>query len=783
VIGPGAVLLLVAAALQQPVVSASVDRTDVMVGDIVTLTIRVEAEGAAPVRITNPTLRGLEVRGSRDVTRVALEDGVARRTVVREIRLAAVTPGTASIGPTRVERDGAVAETVTITVTVGNPGAAASVPMSPRLQAVLDTLRPPVAGEGVMVEVVPIPGRVMLGDQLDLITLAWFPREVRTQLRTPPTLAPPDVQGVWSYQQTTAAGVVASRRVGGRWFDLYVSHQVVFPLSTGAVAVGRATVSYVQPLSYSFLSRELQHEVQSESVFVQVLPQPTAGRPTSFSGAAGADLTVALTASDALLPAGGAATVSVDVAGVGNVALWPEPDVSWPAGLRVYPAGVTIESDLADGRIAGTKRFTYLVIADSAGAHLVPGVSYPFFDTGRQRYAAASAPGLRLIAPPGTVGAPTRPLPAPPQPRPPPTLVERIEGLAPWIWGGVLALPPLILLAVAVGRRIRWRRPRVQHRAVERESRALAELDRELREALTRRIGTGAHEEGASLTSALRAAGVEASLAQHVARVRERLHHAVFGPPASGDADELAAEVHEILRALAGESPGAERRELVPTALLLVLLCGAGTATAQAPRPEDLYAAQAFRAAADSFQARVTREPRVAMYWYDLGASFYRLGEDGRARVAWIRAARLAPRDPNVRQALALLPADPLSAEIVPTPPWRPAEAWVVGGVLWLIGWGLIAFRRIRRVGMAVLALALAAGVAGWRLERRYRAPAAIVLQDDVPLRAAPYGSADAGRHLSAGDAVRVRRRRGSFLLVDRGGTDGWVLVGEVARL
>jgi hypothetical protein len=776
-------LALLATGPQQPAVSASVDRTTATVGDVITLTIRVESEGTVPVRIAEPAVRGLEIRGSRDVTRVSLEGGIARRTVVREVRLAATVPGVASIGPVRVERGDLVAETVTITVHVTGAagGISPGATVSPGLQAILDTLQPPVAGEDVMVEVLPVPAAVMLGEQLDLITLAWFPREIRTQLRTPPTLAPPDVQGVWAYHQSTTAGVVASRRVGTRWFDLYVSHQVVFPLATGTIAVGRATVSYVQPLSYSFLSRELQHEIQSESVLVAVAPQPAAGRPTSFSGAAGGDLAVTLASSHTTLPPGGAATVDVTVTGAGNVALWPEPDVAWPPGLRVYPAGVTIEGDVTEGRITGTKRFSYLVIADSAGAHLVPGLSYPFFDTDRRSYEVASTAGLRLVAPPGTVAAPTRPLPVPPLPRGAPTVADRATALARWVWLAVLALPPILVLGVGLGRRARrWWPARP---VPDRETHALEALERELREALERRVGPGANAEGRLLIAALRAAGVDLPVAQHVARVRERLRHAVFGPSGGPDPDELAAEVHEVLRALAGEAPGAERRDLVRVALVLALGVTAGDALAQAPRPEDLYAARAFRAAADSFAARVAREPAVATYWYNLGAAFYRLGEDGRAKAAWIRAARLAPRDDAVRRALLLLPGDPVGTAIVPVARWRPGEALLACALLWSLGWVLVAVRRSRPVGIGFLVAAVAVGGAGWRLAQRYREPAAIVLRDEVPLRSAPYGSAAALRWLAAGDAVRIRRQVGAFLLVDRAGGAGWVQVGEVARL
>jgi len=776
------VLLLLAAAAQNPTITATVDRTTVMVGEIVTLTIRVDVAGSAPVRILDPALSGLDVRGSREVSRVALEGGVTRRAITRELRLAAVRDGRATIGPVRIERDGAVGETGPITITVTAPSAAAVPTLTPRLQRVLDTLHPPLAGEDVMVEVLALPDSVMLGGQLDLVTLAWFPRTVRQQLRTPPTLAPPDVQGVWAYRQSSAAGVVASRRVGGTWYDLYASHQVVFPLATGPVAVGRATVSYVQPLSYSFLSRELQHEVQSESLSIHVAPQPAAGRPTAFSGAAGARLTVDLTASDATLPPGGAATVDVVLAGTGNVALWPEPTLTWPGGLRVYPSGVEIATDLEDGRIAGTKRFRFLVIADSAGAHLVPGVSYPYFDTDAARYEVATAPGLRLLAPAGTVAAPTRPLPAPPRARGAPSLADRVVGTARWIWLLVLTAPPLGAGLIAARHRLRVPRGRARTPR-EREAKALAALDRELRSALTRRLGASGAQEGAPLAAALRAAGVEASLAQHVARVRDRLQQAVFGPPGVADPDELAAEVHEVLRALAGEAPGAERRLVVQATLCVVLSLGAATAGAQGPRPEDLYAAGAFRAAADSFAARAARQPGVPAYWYNLGAAFYRLGEDGRARAAWIRAARLAPRDDGIRRALRLLPGDPAGRELAPVMPFRPAEAALAAAFLWVLGWAAVLARRMRRAGVALLLAAVAAGAAGWQVSAWYRRPTAIVLTDGVPLRAAPYGSAEALRPLDAGDAVRVRAQQGPWLLVARPGAQGWVQAGEVARL
>ena len=773
-------MLAAALVAQEPRVSASVDRHEVLAGELVTLTIRVEAGGGDPVRIADPTLFGLEIRGSRDVTQVRVVDGAPRRVVTRELRLLAVSVGRASIGPVRVTHGVEAAESASIIVTVGTPASPAAAGVAPRVRALLDTLPAPSGGADVVVEVLAIPASLQLGAQLDLVTLAWFPREARLRLSAPPTLDPPSVRGVWAYQQTTTPGIVTSRAAGGRWYDLYASHQVVFPLTPGSVHVGRATIRYIQPVSLSLLSREVQYEVQSESVSVGVREQPAAGRPAAFTGAAGQGLRVTLSATPTTLPPGGAATVRVGITGVGNVALWPEPEIGWPAGLRVYPGDVAVEVEPREGLIGGAKEFTYLVVADSAGTHAVPGVSYPYFDAASSRYQVASTPGLQLVAPLGTVPAAARPAPPPLLSRPAPGVGVRVDRLAEWVWVLIFAMPPLAVLGLLVARRLRAALPGPAVRVTLRGP--LETLDRDLREALTRIVGEAADGDGPPLTAALRAAGLDPTLAAHATRVRERVRHAVFGPKGASDPAELSAEVQEVLRALTGETPGMARRALLPLGVLLVLAAAPAVA-AQAPRPEELYDAGAFRAAADSFAARTLVAPRVPAYWYNLGAAYYRLGDDGRARAAWLRAARLAPRDPAVRRALDRLPSDALSRRLAPVAPVRPGEALLAAAVLWILGWVAVPFRRTRRLGMVIVLSGALVGGYGALVAWRYGQPAAVVLHDEVPMRSAPYGSASSERRLYAGSAVRVLRAEGVWLFVERGDARGWVLPGEVARL
>src|SRR5204862_336355 len=136
------------------------------------------------------------------------------------------------------------------------------------------------------------------------------------------------------------------------------------------------------------------------------------------------------------------------------------------------------------------------------------------------------------------------------------------------------------------------------------------------------------------------------------------------------------------LRVLDGDPARTGRRgrdgRVVAVALLAAAL--ARPAAAQALSAEALYEAGALRAAADSFAARAAAEPRAPAHWYNLGATLYRAGADGKAAAAWAIASRLAPRDEAVRRARELLP-----------PPDAPSEPLLVVGFATPGEWALVA--------------------------------------------------------------------------------------------
>jgi hypothetical protein len=226
-------------------------------------------------------------------------------------------------------------------------------------------------------------------------------------------------------------------------------------------------------------------------------------------------------------------------------------------------------------------------------------------------------------------------------------------------------------------------------------------------------------------------------------------------------------------------------RRRLAASLCLAALLAARPAGAQAPSAEALYEAGALRAASDSFAARAAAQPGVAAHWYNLGATLYRAGADGKANAAWARAARLAPRDPRIRRARELLPApDAASEPLLAAGSATPAE-WAFVAVLgWLGLWAAVVFRRQR--SLLVMLAGLTAGAAGLaaREWQRSRRAVVVVVNPATPVRVAPYGGASAAVTLDAGAALVVERRYGAWLQVRRrDGVHGWVLVAETARL
>jgi hypothetical protein len=786
-VSPGLLLLSVLLQGQRIEASASVDRARLPVGSEMTFTVRVRVHSEEVPRIELPPLKGFTVQGTRDATQVSIGgvDGTTR-AIERSLTLRADRPGVLVIGPVRVSAAGTVATTSPIGIIVDSTSAYPGMTLGPRARNLLARAPSPARGDRVALTMVLSADSVRTGEQLDVILAAWFPRSIRERLRRPPLLTLPTPENVWAYPPASPNGVVLSRQVAGESMDLYAVHQVWFPLTPGHVTIPPAAVEYGLPVNFSFFSTEERYSLTSDSVAVAVLPLPPSGRPAGDQGVVASDLRLDVSVSPTDVRVGEPLEAQATLSGTGNVALWPPPALEWPSGFRAYPQETTVELASTKGLVGGTKMFRYLVVPDSSGSFLQPAVRYPYFDPSANAYRVIEVAPRSLVAAPGAEPRSTRiepPLLAPMGPR----WSERLAGwLTPWGWIAIVILPPVVVSGV---RRRRRSTPGVSPPRI--ELTPLGRLEREFVNLLAAHVPDAATRDARSLGRALRAAGVDRAVADHVARLRDRLRAARYGPRGAGDPLDLAGELQTVMQVL--ESDGRVRRgkpyrATARMGTLLVCLALFGTrAGAQGTSAEALYHAGALGAAADSFAARAARDTLDPAPWYDLGATLYRSGADGKALVAWIRAERLAPRNGTIRRGHELLPApDPTSDALLTVGPASPAEWMLLASVCWIAGWVLIWLRRSRRAALALLVLAIAPLAMGLIERGRRVRPVAVVVMRGTPVRVAPYGQASAPVTLEPGTAVLIvgQFAKGSWLRVRRpDGINGWVQAIQVARL
>jgi hypothetical protein len=759
-----------------PEIRVSVDQDRVAVGEELVYTVRAVSHSSEPMDITITPVNGFEIVSRSERTEVSFSGGPTRTTVL-EMRLRALRPGRWQIGPARAAQGTESAEAAALVVDVDPSPAAVATALNPRLRRLLEKAPPPPRGKAAVALVVSAD-TVNVGEQVDVVTAAWFPRDLRLQLRRPPTLQPPVINGVWSYPQAAPAGIAATRDMAGSAYDLFVAHQVVFPLVPGVIPIPRAMLKYSTPLALQFFSQEERFALTSSPESLVVRPLPSQGRPAAFNGAVGSGLRLARRISPPTARAGEGVAVELSLTGEGNSALWPPPDIGWPRSVRAYSDRVDEQVNPVEGRLGGTKTFRYLVVPDSAGAVTVPGVSYAYYDLAAHGYRTASVGPASLPVAPGEEAATSAALPPPLlQGSSPAWSWKMIHALPQWAWALVLLLPPAaVLLRTPLRRRRRTQEPRVESGGLKAAEETLDAVVRGL-------VPDPDHRSKSGLAAAVRAAGADAETANRLAAVRERLLARRYGPPGLLVEDaSLSREVEELVSRLGGSLRGWTRRG-AGLGLIFVLL--AAGAAAQTPPPERLYEAGALRAAVEGFTRRAEEEPAVAAHWYDLGAAYYRLGAKGRAAAAWTRARRLDPREPTIALALRLTPPpDATSARWLWTSPVTADELLLLGGLLWIGGWiGWSLRPRLRDRLSVLLVLAALSMLAGFALHAWYRQPIAVVL-DQTTLRLSPHGRAPAVGPLEAGGAVRIVRREPGWSLVRAAGSrEGWVASDAIAAV
>lgn len=243
------------------------------------------------------------------------------------------------------------------------------------------------------------PAQPVVGQQV-LYTVYLFTREDIAAIS--PSGVPP-FRGFWVQdipipQQPPMEMVEIDGRRYGR---VPLIQKALFPLRSGHYTVDPATIDLtVERYDRSFffgpaVSRPQTVRLRTEGQTLDVQPLPPA--PPGFAGAVGQ---VALTArlEPRQIRLGEAATLTVELAGHGNLQGLPEPKVETPPGLTVYPPQQEGKEEVAGTLVRGRRSWSYVVVPDRTGRYRIEAPRVTYFDPVARQYRMAAAPDLELNA-------------------------------------------------------------------------------------------------------------------------------------------------------------------------------------------------------------------------------------------------------------------------------------------------------------------------------------------------------------------------------------------------
>ncbi|WP_372636810.1 BatD family protein [Fodinibius sp.] len=272
-------------------------------------------------------------------------------------------------------------------------------------------------------------------------------------------------EGFWKEELNNRERPQANTTVinGVRYRKARLLQFALFPTKSGTlevspykiiVSVRSTSSSRDDPFSSFFggLGRNQQQiELESDPVTLEVQSLPSSEDDAYFGAVGSYNISREISTNEAT--EGESVEITTRISGTGNIPLISKPEYELPEGLEVYEPQETSDLKRSNRRISGTKTFTDVVIARSAGDYAIPEKEVSYFDPDQDAYISQTLPALHFTVQPNPDNIAQQDTPGS-------LPVSPVTGLASWttledtslisywwFWAGLLI--PLCLLALA----------------------------------------------------------------------------------------------------------------------------------------------------------------------------------------------------------------------------------------------------------------------------------------------------------------------------------------------
>ncbi len=388
-----------AAALE---VSLEASRTDVTVGEQFTVAVQVTHGGVG--RLPQPELPPVD--GVRQISSYSSQNfsyvnGQATSSLTLQYVMIADNAGTYVLGPAIAGSGADAVRSGTVTIEVKPAGSATNVPRF----GGSDETASGGAGNDIIV----------LGEVDD--ESPWVNQQItytftflrRVRLGQGPQYTPPSTTGFWTEELDTTEPrevVLDGRR--------YVAERVriaLFPTGPGEHTIGEAQLRAAVPDPrrtrrdpfdifggsdpFGVFGGGREVLLKTDPVKVRVRALPAEGQPEDFGGLVGR-FTLAGTVDRTTVKAGEPITLTLTLAGEGNVKGAPAPDLDELDGFKVYESKADESSRAVGDRIHGRKVWEYVLVPTTGGVTEIPPVRMSVFDPAAGEYRTLATDAIPL---------------------------------------------------------------------------------------------------------------------------------------------------------------------------------------------------------------------------------------------------------------------------------------------------------------------------------------------------------------------------------------------------
>lgn len=281
-------------------------------------------------------------------------------------------------------------------------------------QAQQSSSDPEVSGKDLFLKVVPSKKSVYVGEQV-VLTYKLYTKVPVSSLSVEKM---PSYAGFWTKDISDNNGGAlrqSSEYVNGVEYTVAeIQKMVIVPQRSGSLTLDPMTIECIAQIRTEsnrrsndpfdvffndpFFNRNIKNvnkQLSSSSLTINVQNLPVADKPDSFAGAVG-NYSFKSDIDKTELSTNDAFTLTYTVSGQGNVELLQMPTPVLPPDFEVYDPKITTSVDHNAQGLTGTKKAEYLVIPRRAGSFNIPAAEFSYFNPANGSYQTLRSDGYTL---------------------------------------------------------------------------------------------------------------------------------------------------------------------------------------------------------------------------------------------------------------------------------------------------------------------------------------------------------------------------------------------------